>query len=321
MTTSKIDLESAKFVVLDRPVCIWDPTLSETNRQFLRGLDPAFYVHQANLLQSGLSEHDARSIKNPNDRFSALALRIQFGMALESMFALLGAVIQAPDCVFGWLSVYQNSDLVGLVQRITDHGSLRTRKPFRPATWENISRLLLQPLAEESPDNHERLSRQFSDTWYHFARFYCDPIRAREYNCLKHSFRISPVGIKITFTHEDEEFFTSECAIGHRFPYLKKNPNRKFDYSISHASVALEPECYAAGMVIAALSINNAISFARTWTGDIESERKVLFPSNDGLFGIFTKMSAAIQSTSFGRTSTPDRYCSEEEIYADYDNE
>jgi hypothetical protein len=54
----KVTLESVKFAVLDRPLCVWDPNLVDANRRFLRGLDPEFFLHQV-MVHAGPAEVDA----------------------------------------------------------------------------------------------------------------------------------------------------------------------------------------------------------------------------------------------------------------------
>jgi hypothetical protein len=126
---SRVTLESVRFAVLERPICVWDPHLRLLNQRFLAGLDPDFFLHHC--LRAEPAESDQRTALR-----DAITLRIALGMALESLFALLGATIQAPDCVFGWLSQYRNDELVELVRRIGARQPVLALPPFKPATWE-----------------------------------------------------------------------------------------------------------------------------------------------------------------------------------------
>jgi hypothetical protein len=242
-------LESVRFAVLERPICVWDPNLDELNRRFLAGLDADFFLHHADWAEGTTSDQG----EEPADRAElrdAIALRIAWGMALESLFAILGATIQAPDCVFAWLSAYRNDELTELVRRINAREPVLALRPFKPATWENIARALLLPLASHSTERHEKASARFTTAWANFAAMFVNPQRSMEYNSLKHSFRVNPVGFKIGILHEDVTLLESRSPLAHTFPFLKKNDGRKFDFSVSTATFALTPAMYSAGLKI-----------------------------------------------------------------------
>jgi len=55
---------------------------------------------------------------------AAIALRMAYSQGLETLFAFLGAAVQAPDCVVGYLLRYENRDLNSLIDKIR-HNSRR----------------------------------------------------------------------------------------------------------------------------------------------------------------------------------------------------
>lgn len=319
MSNDDIAIESVRFVVLDRPVCVWDPNLRNINLRFLQGLDPNFYLYQAQVHAAHYgSTSEGEKPSAAEATYAAIALRISYGMALESLFGILCALVQAPDCVFGWLSSYKNSELVEMVERISNNVPVMTLQPFRPATWENIALQLLRPLAHE-PEQHRRVANLFSNTWHHFARDFCDPLRKDEYNSLKHSFRVEPTAFSVKIEHNGTPLLQSNSVNGHTFPYLKKNAGQKVHYSVSRATFAFEPQVYSAGLALISISINNAVAFARCRAGDDPGGVQILVPENDSLFEAFARREAHVQTMTFGGVSTPNKYWSNEEILAVYD--
>lgn len=318
MATQTTTLQDARFAVLDRPVCVWDPELAKVNLQFLQGLDPEFFLHQADATSAEAAQADQRtSLRH------ALALRISFGMALEALFAVLGAVVQAPHCVFGWLSAYRNDELLELVRRIDNRTQLLAVAPFRPATWENISSQLTLPLAAHSVDAHQHVSARFAQAWKRFAHIFTDRLRSLEYNSLKHGFRVQPSGFTLAIrpdTGDKAPLFQSASPLGHMLPYLKKNDGRKADYSVSTAAFTLEPAQYVAALSIVARSIKNAVAVARLMCGDDPSKLRLSIPQDSSEFDAVAAVGQPIQSFTYGGTSTPDRYYSDAEILAVYDD-
>jgi hypothetical protein len=318
MASKPTTVESVRFAVLDRPVCVWDPLLDDTNLRFLRGLDAGFFLHQAKLMSpSG----DSTSDEDSADLRNALALRISFGMALEALFAVIGAVIQAPECVFGWLSSYRNDELLQLVRRINNGEPVRTHAPFRPVTWDNISSQILLPLVATSEETHQQISARFAETWRQFAHIFVHQLRSIEYNSLKHGFRVQPSGFTITVTSTDDEepALQSKSQFGHMLHFLKKNEGRKSDFSVSRAVFSLEPATYAAALSLIGHSINNLIAFARMKCGDEPSQLLLSVPTDDRDFKAVEALGAPVQIITYGGTTTPERYFTDEEILAVYD--
>jgi hypothetical protein len=293
--------------------------MHQENVAFLKGLDPEYFAYQGATYRSLLSEPKDQHVRNPHDRFASLSLRIQAGMATESMFAFLCALIQAPHCVFGWLSEYKNSELAELVDRISNKKPVKTLKPFRPATWRSVAEHILLPLASEAPERYQDLVSQFADTWKMLARIQCDPDYAREYNCLKHSFRTAPVASRLEFKHGDETFFSADLPLAHHFPYLKKNPGRKFDFSISRAAMALEPDACVATLEFTALTIQIVVACALALNGD--SSRTINIPATNDIFDAVASRRSEIQSFSNGGSAVPDTYLTADEVLAIYQDE
>jgi BsuBI/PstI restriction endonuclease HTH domain/BsuBI/PstI restriction endonuclease domain len=81
------------FPVADGGACCWGSDLEGQNRDFLASVDYRYFEYTARThlpLLDGDGKH-----------FAATALRIGYHHGLETLFTLIGAAIQAPDCVAG----------------------------------------------------------------------------------------------------------------------------------------------------------------------------------------------------------------------------
>ena len=116
--SQQIQVPHIGFVVNETPHCLWDvETYSERTLEFVRGIDPTYYDHIA-YIHGDLLEGDEK-------QYAATALRIAYTQGLETLFALVGAVVQAPYCIAGWvLKVYEQGLVrIGCKDRraTTDH--------------------------------------------------------------------------------------------------------------------------------------------------------------------------------------------------------
>ena len=102
-------MEHVKFAINENPYCIWGYELHERNDEFLRGLHPKFFEYAARSYQSHGDSEDSMH--------AAMALRSAYSHGLETLFALLGATVQAPDCVYGWVAKYRVSALREVVRK------------------------------------------------------------------------------------------------------------------------------------------------------------------------------------------------------------
>lgn len=309
--TQEIPIEYARFAILERPICIWDPTIDSRNLRFLKAFDADFFCLRERAWSGQKDEHPLKS---------AIALRIDFGMALETLFAVLGAVVQAPHCVFGWLSLYRNEELLEIVDRLRKGNSFPGLSPFRHPTFEGIAKAILLPVAATDSLMYERLVDELSKTWRHFAHVFCDPIKSAEYNSLKHGFRVQATPFQMTVRRTDtgDVALHANVEAGIAFMGLKKNPDRRFDFSISNHTLALEPEAYAASLELVAVSVHNAIMYARFRCQEEPDNLKLRLPTDWETFTRARSHKEPVQSFNFGGTTTPDTYFTAEEILSIY---
>src|SRR5262249_14056086 len=92
-------MKGVPFVIDETPYVCWDWELKEKNLEFLRGIDSRYfqYVVESNI------EH----LEGEDKHRAALSIRLAYSHAIETLFALLGALVQAPTCPLGWLLSYR----------------------------------------------------------------------------------------------------------------------------------------------------------------------------------------------------------------------
>jgi hypothetical protein len=316
-----VEVESVRFAVVDRPVCVWGTDLAGTNLSYLRGVDSEFFLYQGQVHRHPASADSSEGQEAMSVFRAPLALRMTYGMALESFFGLLGAVLQAPDCVFGWLSTYQNKELKTLVDRITSGQGIRALPPFKPTTWEHISSVLLKPLQAQASEEYERAAGLFARAWRKFATDFISHHNSLEYNSLKHSFRVQPGTFEMDVTHEGQSLLQNRSPLAHTFLCLDAIPGKKHHYNMSTAVSVLEPEVYQTALVVISLSIHNTLVYARLRAGD-DSEMTLKVPTDLSFFDGLWKPQSRISAFTYRAPVTVDdaQYESAAEILSVYDS-
>ncbi len=315
------DISWVRFAILDRGVCVWSGDQDE-NARFLDGVSPDFFTYEAATHQRALDEagDDKQAAMH-----AALALRLSYGLAIESLFAFLCAAVQAPHCVFGWVSNYTNRELEEMVRRITREERILASKAFSasPVSWKTIASTIFSPLQEREPEQFAEQAAHFSKAWHTFADDFLNEDRRREYNALKHGIRTQPGALNVTIglPDESEPLLEFDNPFSHRFAFLEKK--RKSHYDIRQTTVVLEPERCIAGLVIITLSMHNLLGWLRAALGCASEFRFKRFDDADQVFGALHKDRGGIVSLSLGFSTqvAEAEYVCEREILAVYDEE
>src|SRR4030042_3720148 len=176
------------FFVGDRPHAAWDPDIQGKNLELLRSFDIRYFEYLADVHWAQMGAEDRQR--------AATALRITYGLALETFFSLLGAALQAPDCVFGWLYNYKDEDLRLIVQGIKGSKMLQTR--FRgQIQWASLSSAVHRNLVLPDQSKEPEIKAGFASFWASLAADHLDPGLRSEFNSIKHGMRIQPGGFRM----------------------------------------------------------------------------------------------------------------------------
>ncbi|MEJ7700069.1 MAG: hypothetical protein WKF71_10550 [Pyrinomonadaceae bacterium] len=262
------------FVVDEQPYCLWDREVSAKNLDLLNRIDPDYFNYLAvvnyNLLKNNETEKKVK-------QHAAISLRTSYSHGLEAFFALIGAAIQAPDCVLGWLLKYQNSDLLKIVKKINSHEFLYTNIQNSPISWKIVSDFIFSPFSA-SEDEHLKLNiEKFSDIWSYFADDFTNQNFIDEYNAIKHGFRVQIGGFFVAIDNikSGNEFGSS---------YFQQEKIDKHNFLIHEQSRNWQPENYYHALHLISDSIRNIITFLKGFNGSDTNDLKYVFLKDLDLF-------------------------------------
>jgi hypothetical protein len=259
-------LEKVQFVTNETPHCLWDFDIRESNRTFLNGIDPLYFKHIADT-QSELLESDSK-------QYAALALRSAYTQGLETLFALIGSAIQAPECTVGWMLRYQNHELEKVVEKIQNAEPLLSRFNAEVLTWEALS-YLLHPFEVQDSKENTRICNFFARYWKRFATDFLNIEQKDEYNSSKHGLRLTMGGFKFFMSPEitqeaplnrDEMFCITQSDFGSMFYSDEKLTDRR-NFRILLHSVNWNPNKFSIGLYVIYYSISNVVNFLKSLNG------------------------------------------------------
>ena len=296
-------IENSKFAVLDVPYCVWDPELKRTNLEFIEGIDPTYYEYIAAINKEALQSDGAQ--------YAAMAIRIAYCHGLETLFSLLCACIQAPDCIIGWLQKYTLKQLRDLVKNIVNYQTpIFCKFNLQSVTLEELSNLI-NDFNLQDEDKEQQLKESFTTLWYRFAKDFLDDKLIAEYNNIKHGFRVRPGGSSFWVGPEDipgvpappekmsylggsdfgSSFFVSE-GIGDEID--KRNPTH---FRLKRPALNWDPECLVYGLKLISMSLNNILAFLKVVNGTDAESVKLIYPDNESYFEAPWQPSQGISSS------------------------
>lgn len=273
------------FVVDEQPYCLWGLDAAETNLAFLDGIDPDFYRH--------IAEMHAAAFDSDQRKHGALSLRLAYSQGLETLFALLGASVQAPRCPVGWVLKYQPRQLRSVVRKLANGQRLRSRLK-QPISWASLSREVHRfQLADKA--RSDRLKDLFARTWQRFATEFLEDEATQEYNSIKHGLRVRSGGFKLSFGVEDtpgipppDERMTAPegSEFGASFPVAEHFENDKVNFQLARVSRNWSPDNLLAGLLVLSMCIKNVVAFLRIAGGRPGPDVKYHFPSEDDILNM-----------------------------------
>lgn len=260
----RFDVNFSPFAVNEKARCYWDTDLQGKNAEFIRGIDPGYFRYLA-------ATHSENWDGGPEERaHGAMAVRSAYHHGTETLFALLFAGLQAPDCVVGWMQEYVTGDLRDLVGSVG--GEVPRYLRIRPDTWtwEGIARSVFAPCYGRADDVDE-VAALFGRFFSRLAREFLSKRHADEYNSIKHGLRLTPgaTEMNIAFQMEDKPGTFGgfkpliEGKHGHRF-YVRNviaRSGRARHLSLRQSFVNWGPEGMCADLGIISVCVHNV----RTW--------------------------------------------------------
>lgn len=288
-----VSAQSVVFVVDAEPYCLWDVDLKERNLEFLNGIDPGYfdYVLRAHLKV----EPEDIVIDKLDELRAATALRITYHHALDTLFSLLGAYVQAPDCAYAWIAKCTNKELRNLTRRISNgEKGIFTKLKLDRVTWSSVAGLVLHSHSSDA-DKWKAKSNLFAAFWGTAAASLRKSENIDEYNSLKHGFRGRSGGFHLAVAIEDQygeapsnEKFTSLGGSKFGTSYFRVSPTsrKRGERSLTSRRTSLNwsIEQMIVELQLLSNSIQNVTSALRIANGVSPAQCRFEWPKDDGFF-------------------------------------
>lgn len=245
---------------------MWEYDQDNMNMEFLNAVDSEYFSY--------LSKVHAASLASDERQYAALALRSAYAQGLETLFALLCAVLQSPDCMVGWMVKYRPSDMVDLVKNISNYKSPQYLAFNMPTiSWEKVSNLV-HLVTEDSDDNTKSLGFEFGKLWGKLAHEFVKPAQITEYNSIKHGMRVKLGGTTFQMGLQDVPGTPAPPErmriVGHSefgTVYFEDEKLHKHDFRVKRCPVNWNPQKFVYALQLIAMSINNVVAFAKFTNG------------------------------------------------------
>lgn len=281
MNTNENTLRYVPFVVNEKPFACWDWNLKQKNLDFLNGIDTEYFKY--------IAETHGNNLNNKNKHRAALALRIAYTQALEVFFALIGSMIQAPNCIVGWMLSYTNSDLRMVINNINKQKTIYSKFNWDIIEWVKLAEFVHSFIPADLQKNW--IPSKVGALWSRFSKEFLDKKNILEYNSAKHGLRTSLGGFVFSIGVEKEpgkpapienmkSIGGSEFGTSFFYREFIFN-NNKVNFSPKNQSLNWNPENLANGLFLISLSINNVISALKIANGVDPKTCQFLVPDTE----------------------------------------
>ncbi len=292
-------MQYSRFATDTKPWCVWDWDLKEQTATFLQTFDATYFDYLANVHAERLEGVDARH--------AATAIRTTYCHAMETLFALLGAIVQAPDCVWGWIQKYRPEHLDQLVEKVSNRCDVHSKVRIEQLTWHSLAEITLRCLSIPDKDKERRTKDGFGRFWGRLAHdFLSDEIRV-EYNSIKHGFRISSGGSWIAMGEEETPGVPCppekmRVVGGSEFgsTFFEPKDLCKHNLRLVRRSVNWDPFILCGRIRLISMSLQNLVSFLQIGHGAEASTVQFRWPKELDDFDEVWR-GPSLQSSSFSK--------------------
>ena len=262
-------MDSSIIMVGKEPFCIWEVDLLEKNREFIKGIDCEYFDYVID-----------RQMDSEDRQRAALSLKLALHHATETMFSLLGAYVQAPDCAYAWISKCSNHQLRDFLRSIGgSRAQTFTKLNIDSVTWVEIAKSVLHGYLPNTKKS-AKTAELYAKFWSRLKSEYLEQSNIDEYNSIKHGLRVRTGGYSLSVGVEHEYGITPPAeemkVVGHSefgSTYLKVVPigegrsNRSFtskqhsqNWRIEKISLLLQLVSMSITNITSALKLANGIS-------------------------------------------------------------
>lgn len=186
MTANRI--EYSRFAVNETPYCYWMNDIHGYNKRVIQCIDPDYW-HSASYM--------IRKCAEKNEIIAAVHSRMYYLTSLETMFAHLFSLLQAPDCIMGWLHNYGKRDIKRIINKIDTKHQLYTKLELA-ITWKELTHFLFSDITQTDAKLPESLM-----FYERYLRMFANEIQSvsvgEELNSIKHGLRVNSGGFGLAF--------------------------------------------------------------------------------------------------------------------------
>lgn len=183
---------SYAYFVNDWPQVTWAWDLRDRNLAFLNSIDAGYYEHIARTQTPLVEEGSA------DGQYATASIRLAHAQAVETLFALLGSLAQAPQAAIGWMLAYHNSDLREVVQSLLGYEGLTETTPWvGGVTLKRLAEIVFSH-TDWTEAKQASTAESFERLWRHWSASLLDDGQVAEYNSFKHGSRAALGGHTIS---------------------------------------------------------------------------------------------------------------------------
>jgi hypothetical protein len=292
-------MQCARFAVDEKPRWVWGHDIRKENLYFLDSVDPTFFEFNAS--------SQVEALEGEQGLKAAISLRLNYGLGLEALFAYLGAAIQSPDCVFGWLNLYKPGDLPKIVRQIKDGKPILNKLDRKYIGWTEISEIVHTYFRLEDEAKRQRIVHRFGELWSYFADDFLDPNARAEFNRIKHGIRIHPGGFELKAGRSatwgvpcppEKMQSLGKCKFGSSCNIIEPILGSNTNYRVIFHSRNWAPINFANGLILISMSLSNIIGWLKIANGIKPTKVQFYWPEDDGQFESPWRESVPVISTS-----------------------
>lgn len=248
-------------------------------------------------------------METEDEKRASVAIRLALHHGTETLFSLLGAFVQAPDCPYAWMAQCKTEELRKVVSRISSgDDSLITRWKRPILDWTDVSALILQNYQPGTTKQKHNIAG-FGSAWNALAGNLQNEVVNHEYNAIKHGFRTRSGGFTLAVGLEEVKGVpapnSAMNALGgskfgsmfYRVEKLKEKGGRHLRSRRTSVNWSLERDILLLQLV--QLSINNVITALKVANGVPASECRFQTFSEDEDFMRAWSYSTGVTNLNF----------------------
>lgn len=303
------------YAIGDEPYCLWEVDTNDAAASFLRSIDHDYFHYIAERSSVDLEDQE-------NGVRAATNMRLALFHGGETLFLLIGALLQAPRCPHAWVGQCSTGELRDIIDRVGAGQPFLMQNPhIRNVSWLAISREVLSHCPPGTPGLSATIE-SFANFWELLAFNHTDQSFIDEYNSLKHGFRVAHGGFEVMIgTHpfgaappiQQEMLLLGSSKWGAAFRVIKK-----FDTDVKgnrsrqsiHTAVNWDAGAVIHSLRLVADSIRNVATYLGFYIGLKESHFRLPQPE---VFEAASKR-VGLQSMSMSMSNPAARSTTKEQL-------